>query len=308
MSGNEEQLEIILDEPKAKTPEKADEPEVEVEGDEPEQQEAVAQEKGDDNDPDQIIKKLEKTLKKEREAREKAEQKVQLAAQQVKAAYTEVGDTNKQLVASAIDRLKTENEILTASYAEAMQVNDYDRAAKLQAEMATNSSKLVQMENGYQEMQRNPPRIPEIPEPPKSDDVLEQIIESVSKDSARWLKSNREHLDSEKMIRRMFRAHEDAVDEGVIPDTPQYFRFIEDRLGINKRQEQQEQENVMSSASKPVNRAPPPPAPVERYNNTRSNVVRLTRAEAEMATALGMTDKEYALHKRELQKQGKLPN
>lgn len=64
----------------------------------------------------------------------------------------------------------------------------------------------------------------------------------------------------------------------------------------------------MSSASKPVNKAPPPPAPVERYNNTRSNVVRLTRAEAEMAVALGMTDKEYAIHKRELQKQGKLPN
>jgi hypothetical protein len=295
MSGTEEQLEIILDEPKENKPEKADEPVVLVEDEEGKVPELAADQKNE-NDPEEIIKKLEKTLKKERKAREKAERRVDMAAQQVRAAYTEVGDTNKQLVASAIERLKTENDILTSTYAEAMQVGDYDKAARIQADMTANSTKLVQMENGYQEMQRNPPRIPEIPEPPKSDDVLDQIIESVSKDSARWLKANRDHLDNEKMIRRMFRAHEDAVEDGVIPDTPQYFRFIE------------EQETVMSSASRPASKAPPPAAPVERYNNSRTNVVRLTRAEADMASVLGMTEKEYAIHKRELQKQGKLSN
>lgn len=303
MSDKEEQLEIVLDEPKA---EKTNEPEVIIED---ENAPVAAQaDTEDDSSPEKVIKKLEKTLKKERKAREKAEQVAQMVHQQVRAAYTEVGDTNKQLVASAIDRLKTDNEILTATYSEAMQNGDYDRAAKVQASISANSAKLVQMENGFQEMQRNPVQIPRIPEPPKSDDMLDQIIDAVSKDSARWLKDNRDHLDSEKAIRRMFRAHEDAVDEGITPDTPSYFKFIEDRLGINKRQEQQEHDSVMSAASKPSRSAPPPPAPVERYNNTRTNVVRLTRAEAEMAQVLGMTDKEYALHKRELQKTGKLPN
>jgi len=301
MSDKEEQLEIVLDEPKAT---KADEPTVVIE-DEAAPAQAGADDE-DDNSPDRVIKKLEKTLKKERKAREKAEQVAQMAHQQVKAAYTEVGDTNKQLVASAIDRLKTDNDILTATYSEAMQNGDYDRAAKVQASISANSAKLVQMENGYQEMQRNPVHVPRLPDPPKSDDMLDQIIGSVSKDSARWLKDNRDHLDSEKSIRKMFRAHEDAVDEGITPDTPAYFQFIEGRLGINKAQK--EQDDVMSAASKPSRSAPPPPAPVERYNNTRTNVVRLSRAEAEMAQVLGMTDKEYALHKRELQKTGKLPN
>ena len=301
MSDKEEQLEIVLDEPKAT---KADEPTVVIE-DEAAPAQAGADDE-DDNSPDRVIKKLEKTLKKERKAREKAEQVAQMAHQQVKAAYTEVGDTNKQLVASAIDRLKTDNDILTATYSEAMQNGDYDRAAKVQASISANSAKLVQMENGYQEMQRNPVHVPRLPDPPKSDDMLDQIIGSVSKDSARWLKDNRDHLDSERSIRKMFRAHEDAVDEGITPDTPAYFQFIEGRLGINKAQK--EQDDVMSAASKPSRSAPPPPAPVERYNNTRTNVVRLSRAEAEMAQVLGMTDKEYALHKRELQKTGKLPN
>jgi hypothetical protein len=306
MSETEKQLEILLDEPQQPEIQKTEEPVVLVEDEEGNVAEAADGLR--DDDPTKVIKKLQKTLKKERKAREKAERNVQMAQYQVKAAYTEKSDSDKQLVASAIDRLKTDNEILTAHYAEAMQVGDYDKAAKIQANISQNSTKLVQMENGYQAMQQAPVVVPEMPKAPKSDDVLDQIIGSVSKDSARWLKANRDNLDSEKQIRRMFRAHEDAIDGGIVADTPAYFRFIEDRLGIGRKNEQREQDYVMSAASKPIKNAPPPPAPVERYSNNRPNVVRLTRAEADMASALGMTEKEYAVHKRELQKSGKLPN
>lgn len=307
MSEKEQQLEIVLDEPKQQEAPKVEEPVVLVEDEEGNVPEMAADNLPDD-DPRKVIKKLEKTLKKERKAREKAERKAEMAHHQVRSAYVEKSESDKQLVASAIDRIKTDNEILTASYAEAMQVGDYDKAAKIQANIAQNSTKLVQMENGYQAMQQAPINVPEMPKVPKADNMLDQIIGSVSKESARWLKANRDNLDSERQIRRMFRAHEDAIDEGIPADTPTYFRFIEDRLGFGRRNEQREQESIMSAASKPVKNAPPPPAPVERYSNTRPNVVRLTREEAAIAATFGMTEKEYAMNKLALQKAGKLSN
>ena len=306
MSDKEQQLEIMLEEPKQPEAPKTEEPVVLVEDEEGNVPELAADD-GPEDSPEKVIKKLQKTLKKERKAREKAERKAEVAQQHIRTAYTDKSESDKQLVASAIERIKTDNEILTASYSEAMQIGDYDKAAKIQANIAQNSTKLVQMENGYQAMQQAPVNIPDL-KAAKSDGALDQIIDSVSKESARWLKANRDHLDSDKQLRRMFRAHEDALDEGIRADTPAYFRFIEDRLGIGGRNQQREQETVMSAASKPVKNAPPPPAPVERHSNARSNVVRLSRAEAETAVALGMTEKEYAMNKLALQKAGRLPN
>jgi hypothetical protein len=101
----------------------------------------------------------------------------------------------------------------------------------------------------------------------------------------------------------MFNAHNSAVSRGIAPDTPQYFAFIERRLGIDN---QQEEESVMSSASKPTARkAAPPAAPVNRTSSSK-NSATLTKAEAEMAQALGMSHKEYWTHQQALKKEGKL--
>jgi len=95
------------------------------------------------------------------------------------------------------------------------------------------------------------------------------------------------------------------VDDGLKTDSDEYFSFIESRLGLNKQVE----EDVMSEAAAPApRRAPqPPPAPVSR-SPQRSNVVRLTKDQAEMASMLGMTDKEYAKHMLDLRKEGKIAN
>lgn len=258
-------------------------------------------------DPTDAIRELRMQLERERAARYEAELAAKRAAEQANAAYSEVDDTNVQLVNSAIDKIKTDNSILTSQYAEAMQVNDYERAAQIQAAISQNAAKMVQLESGLQEMQRTPRRVPVQPVPaqPQSSQI-DQIINSVTPRSASWLKENRDSLQDDRSIRKMFRAHEDAVDEGIEPDSDSYFRFIEQRLGLKKVQEQ---ENPMSAAAKPAQRsAPPAAAPVNRGNGTRPGVVKLTAVEAETAKMLGMTDKEYALNKLALQREGKLPN
>lgn len=250
------------------------------------------------------LAKLKKELEEERQARKTAENAARAAYEQARMAYTEADDTNITLVSNAIDTIKRDNDILTQNYAEAMSQGDYDRGAQIQQTLAANAVKLDKLENGLQEMQRAPKRAPA--PPPAASSKMDQIISSVTPRSAAWLKSNRDAIDNDRMINKMFRAHEDAVDEGIEPDSDSYFRFIEGRLGLNK---QQEQESPLSSASKPVSKqTPPPAAPVNRTSNSRSNQATLTRAEADMAKMLGMSEKEYWLHKAALQKEGKLPN
>ena len=66
---------------------------------------------------------------------------------------------------------------------------------------------------------------------------------------------------------------------------------------------------MADSAKVTQRRSAPPAAPVSRSGNgtgSSPNVVRLTSAEREIASMMGMTDKEYAKNKVALQKEGKL--
>ena len=97
----------------------------------------------------------------------------------------------------------------------------------------------------------------------------------------------------------MARAHEDAVDHGIIPETDEYFHFVENRMGINKNDRNGDE--VMSSASNSTQRrSSPPSAPVSRTpagSSHRPGVVQLTSAEVEAARISGISPQEYYRNK-----------
>lgn len=305
MADEEKQLEITLpDDNPPKVEEKSD-PIIEVigENDEPIQ----ASDDDDSNDVEKQLKKLKKKLEKEQKARQEAEERALQAQQQLNSAYSEVEDTNLQLVDSAIETVKRDNDILKAHYANCMASGDYEKAAEIQETMASNSAKLLQLENGKQAM-KNKPKNPA----PMASDPVEQFASQLSARSAAWVRKNPQCVTDPRLMQKMVAAHNLAVADGYQPDSDDYFGFIEDTLRLNrrdKRQETQEEESPLSSAAKPVPRqAPPPAAPANRGNAPRANVVKLTQAEVEQAKIWGWTEKEYALNKLALQKEGKLPN
>ena len=185
----------------------------------------------DDTDPVKAIETLKKKLKMEQEARQEAEQRAQKAAFQAQKASYEVEDTQMHLVANAIETIKRDNEILTANYAESMRNGNFEDAARIQMALSQNSSNLKQLEDGHVRMQddaRNKPTPPAEPQQPlKPEQQIDQIIGQVSKPSAQWLRENRDRFEDDRTINKMFRAHGDAVDDGIDPDTPEYFRYIE---------------------------------------------------------------------------------
>lgn len=302
MSDTDDQIEFKLDDaPKSET--SKDEPVIELVN-EPvlDVEEAEKPEK----DVDKALKSLNKRLEKERKARMEAEAFAREASEQARMAHNEVTDSNLHLVSGAIESVKRDQEILKAHLRDAMAIGDYDKAADLQEQMASNITNLRQLERGFEEMRQQPRMQPQAPQ--QRELSVDTLIDQVTPRSAEWLQRNRDHLPDQRSIRVMARAHEDAVDFGIVPESDAYFQFVENRLGIsNKRSSIPEVDSVMSDASSAKQRrSSPPSAPVSRNpidSPQRPGVIRLTPEEVEAAKISGITPLQYHENKmKELQK------
>ena len=293
MSEKEQQMEFVLDDAPPKVEVKKDEPAIEIVAD-PEMVGEVSDGKKSPKDIEKALKKLNKKLEKEKEARKTAETQAVKSAEQARYATIDAQENRIHLVGGAIETLKRDDEILTAHLRNAMEVGDYDKAAEIQRTLAGNATKLVELERGYQDLRNSPPPPPvQNQGGPNVDD----IIQKVTPRSAEWLRENRKHLPDARSIRIMARAHEDAVDFGIIPESDKYFRFVEDRLGIGKKKDNYERDDAMSGAAKATkNRQSPPSAPVSRQpvdSQTRPGVIRLTAEQVEAAKISGLSPQEY---------------
>ena len=297
-----EQLEIPLDDPN-----ELDNTPVEVVIDE-----KMAKSAPSPDDTEIALNQLRQQLDAERMARYQAEQHALSASQAAQKATSKKADTEVQMVKSAIKTLKRDNKMLRDAYQQALQVGDANEASKINEKMMELKGNLRDLEKGYSPLKKEARQakettriVPQPVAPPQSShSQLDQIINSVTPRSAAWLKSNRDAIQDQRTINKMFRAHEDAVEDGIEPDSDAYFRFIEGRLGMGQ---QQQSDSPYSHAAKASERSvSPPAAPVNGSYNSRPGTVTLTRAEADMAASLGMTPKQYAEEKIALQKEGRL--
>lgn len=306
MTGNEQQMEIDL----GPNPEiQKTEPEVVIVDDASQLENAPkpdkVEAKNEEIDPAKALEKLKKKLKKEKERAEEAERQAREAMAKAHTASSEVEDTHLHLVNNAISTVKRDNEILKMNYRDAMANGDYDRVAEIQEAISMNAAKLLQLENGFNEM-KNRPAAPPPPQQPR-DITVDDLIPRVTPKSAEWLKDNRKHLKDPRSLRIMARAHDDAMDMGIDTETKEYFRFIENRLGINKEKaptierdddDDGYEDSALSAAAAPTQRRQAPPAaPVSRsgsFNgNGRPDRITLTAEQAEYAKISGLTPHEY---------------
>lgn len=304
MSDEDNGIDVTLEEPK-----KADEslPEVEIVDEIAEQEEKKAEKH--EISPEEGILELKKNLEREKNARLEAERRAQEAYQHAHKAKVEKTDSDYQLVVNAIETVKARKEQLKSAYADAMNVQDFAQAADLQSAINLNDQQLAELKRGEQAMKEQKEAAEkEAAAPVPQGDPIDQLASRATPRSAEWLRQSREHLKSERTIRKMFRAHEDAMDDGITPDTDEYFKYIEDRLGIRKNIDEADTrttaESPLSAAAAPRRAVQPSPAPVSR-GTSRPNVMRLTADEADMAASLGMKPEEYAKNKALAIKEGR---
>lgn len=252
--------------------------------------------------PEDGIADLKRQLEEERARRAEAERLRFEAERAAHAARVDKEDTDIQLVSNAIDTLDRDTELLKQSLQYAMQTGDHARAVEIQQELGENSAKLLQLRNGLEAMKAKP----KTPQPAHRDPV-EAFVSQLTPRSADWVRAHPDYVRDPKLNRKMIAAHELAVADGIAPDTDAYFAAIEETLRIKPKAPVAEID-ATETAAKVVSRrdAAPAAAPVSRGSSSRSNVVRLTAAEREMAEMMGMKPEDYAKNKMALQKEGKL--
>lgn len=259
------------------------------------------------NDIDKSLEDLKAQLERERQARLDAERRAHETESSLYQAKNETKSSNLHLVTNAIETVKQTNDVLKANYREAMSVGDYDAAADIQATMVENAAKLQQLEQGRKALEKTPDY--EVPDPYMPSDPVEALASQLSPRSAAWVRSHPEYATDPKMYQKMLAAHNLAVTDDIEPDSDEYFDAIETTLRIRNAPRSYD-DNASSQAAKPTQRrSSPPAAPVSRGGSgtgSRANVVRLSAEEREMASLMGMTEKEYAISKMELKKSGRM--
>jgi hypothetical protein len=202
--------------------------------------------------------------------------------------------------------VKRETEILEANYANALSQQDYAGAAKLQTAIAQAATKLVQLETGKDAMEaeaKQPVR------PVQHHDPVEALASQLSPRSAAWVRAHPEYARDPKLMQRMTAAHNLAVTEDLRADTDDYFARVEGILGVNQAQGDDDDSALSEAAAQTQRRSSPPAAPVSRSgtaNGKTPNRITLSAEEREIAQMTGLSDREYALQKQKLMKEGKI--
>lgn len=265
-------------------------------------------------EPVEGIEELKKRLKEETDRRLAAEARERKANEDLGAARGEVGQTNLQIVESAIEKLKTDRQLVQQAYREARANGDIDAEIEAQTQLADNATKLNQLELGRDAMKANPQQTMRQGDG-RTGDPVEDLARTMEREghqaSAEWIRKHPEFARDQKKYAAMIGAHNVAVNgTGLAPNTPEYFAKVEEILGIDPatrhepRSDANPQPNghdATSSAATAVRErgaeADKPPAAAPPSRGGGGNAVRLTAAEKEAAQISGISEEEYARNK-----------
>lgn len=294
-----------VDEPRAKIEKRVDKEEHEVD----DRERAL-------NDLKRQYEKQKQIAEAEREARKQAEMYARQQAQQVGRAHNEVQDSNLRIIMNAIESTEAAAANAERDYAQAMAAGDYSSAARAQRMIAQAESHLLQLNNGKQRLEETLQQPAEgsvyeqqVPtfEPRMPPDPVEMYASKLAPKSAQWL---REHPEAVSQIEKLTAAHSSAVQlEGLEPESQEYFRYIEKKLGYGGKEEDSPKKSKPNMSSAPVSSAA---SGISSRNSSGGNTMVLSPSEVEMAM-LAEPDlprdkaiEAYARNKAYLIKQGKL--
>lgn len=262
---------------------------------------------------DEGIESLKNRIAAQQEALAKAEASNRELRARAKGAEAEVQDSGLQLIKSAIETVKRDASLLKSQYADAMRNQNFDDAAEIQEKMSLNSARYLHLDNGRVALEEKL-KDPQPAEPVRlPDDPVERLAVQLSPASGRWVRTHPQFATNPKLYRQMIRAHEDAVEDGYIADTREYFDFIEAKLGVKGRQVRNgadgDEDALSAAAAATKERSAPPAAPTSGVGSSYQspkNSRRLTKDEQDIARMMGQTDEEYAANKAALKAEGRL--
>lgn len=234
---------------------------------------------------DKVARQREEELVRYRQAHEQAQ--------------GEIVDGRYQTIVNTIDAFRRDSELAKRDYATALANGDFNQVADAQTRLARAEAQIVQLENGkaqveqqienwkaQQAQQQQQPQQRAMTPSERFDTYIGQF----SPKAQQYLRQHPEFATDERLNRRLLRAHGEAVDEqGIVPDTEAYYRFLDDRMAPAVQAPERQRASSY--------RASPPAAPVSRQPTSSggyTGTVTLSPAEREAARIAGVTEVEYA--------------
>jgi hypothetical protein len=265
-------------------------------------------------EPEEGLEKLKKQLADEQRDKVAATERARAAEADAAAARasettarTEAADSRLHLVTTAIASVTQSLDVGERDYAQALADGDHARAAKINREMGRSQAKLEQLETAKQNIEQAPKVMLR---PASAPDVVEQLAGRLSPRSAAWVREHPDYARDPRLNRKMIRAHEDAMDDGISPDTDAYFEAIETKLNLRTPAVADADIDTAPQRATGGRASAPAAAPVSRSGSgngsARPRTMTLTKDMVEMAHSMGMTDQEYAKYRQELIDEGQI--
>jgi hypothetical protein len=238
--------------------------------------------------------------------REEAEMLARSRAEQIESIKSEAQGTQHTALVNAIASYERDAEMLETRYASLLESGEFREAAKIQRQMAQVEARLTTLNQGKEELEvrlsaPKPAPQPEIRQVQR--DPVEERIASLPPASQAWVRAHPEVLSDSRLNSLMTAGHFEAIANNIQADTPEYFSFIENKLGMGApapAMQSTAQRNPIASA--PVSRSATTSISPERGGTS----VVLTPEMRQYAQDLGMDEAEYAANYLYYQQRGEI--
>jgi len=248
------------------------------------------------------LEEARRNTEAERRRREEAEaSRVAEAQNRVRAEKAVLGSQHEAIQAqiAALDR---DAELAERALAEAIEKNDPAAVAKVNRIMIRIEAERAKAENYRDQVvaAQDRPVVTEGPVRAAPKDPVEAAAAAASPQSAEWIRAHSEIVTDPSKAKLAQRGHYKAMGEGIEPDTPEYFAFLDRHMGYV-------QDNPEPAKPEPVKRpavAAAPPTSVPSSGQAGQRTMRLSREQQETARDLGMSLQEYAKYALEIAREG----
>lgn len=303
---------------------KAAEAPVETKSEPPPHREPPPQDVADGND----LAEQMKAMKARQEAAERRAQQAEAArvqeAQRAQSAIQqsrgEVDQSNYDAIANALLARQNEIAILKQQKVDARtrgdaaaEVEIEDRLDDAKADLRTLRDGKADMERQFQQQQqRGQPRQQQQPQqqqvPPSNIDEVIARMPGLMPTEQEWLRKHPDAVFDQTNLVQLQAAYAASQKRNIVRGSPEYFRFIDDRLGYENDEPEYDEvddmpnEPIRHAEQRPVAAAPPSrssPGVSSREAASPSRVT-LSPVEREHAKISGISEREYAQNKQKL--------
>lgn len=292
----------------------------------PTPEDALAEAQRYAKEQEEARKAAEMAAANERALREQAQRQAQQAQLQAEQLAERASTTEFSMLESALASHQKELETLEADMERAAESGEFSQMSKIQSKMGRVAALIVDLErrkesfdsSQYATEGRVVAQEASAPAPQASS-AFEQMLSTMSLRSQSWLRLHPEYAPAaaggnQTKHNQLLSAHYKAVADGIQTDSDEYFRALEEGVGLRSQEATRPLSHESRPSARPLPLAAPPSREVPDSSNSgaTSRTVRLTKDQQDMARmafpnvpekqAFGM----YAKNLMELRAEGKI--